>query len=147
MGAVGACHNRSTCLGWDDIGLYVRFNVKSLISCQWAIDAIYVTFEPVKAECNPLAPSYNEVLNLRNEFPVTSGVMEDTFGFGLLPAVTADSLSHIDQIDRMFMAPERNSVPRTARTATSPPSSDRYDVISDCISSSGPLCGEGFFLL
>jgi hypothetical protein len=38
----------------------------------------------------------------------------------------------------MFMAPERNSVPRTARPATSPPSSDRYDVINDCIPSSGP---------
>jgi hypothetical protein len=38
----------------------------------------------------------------------------------------------------MFMAPERNSVPRTARTATSPPRSDRYDVINYCIPSSGP---------
>jgi hypothetical protein len=38
----------------------------------------------------------------------------------------------------MFMAPERNIVPRTARPATSPPSLDRYDVISDCIPSSGP---------
>jgi hypothetical protein len=38
----------------------------------------------------------------------------------------------------MFMAPERNSVPRTVRPATSPPSSDRYDVISDCIPSSYP---------
>jgi hypothetical protein len=38
----------------------------------------------------------------------------------------------------MFMAPERNSVPRNARPATSPPSSDRYDVINDCIPSSGP---------
>jgi hypothetical protein len=56
---------------------------------------------------------------------------------GLLAVVTADSLSHINLIDRMFMAPERNSVPRTARPATSPPSSDRYDVISDCIPSSG----------
>jgi hypothetical protein len=37
----------------------------------------------------------------------------------------------------MFKAPERNSVPRTARPATSPPSSDRYDVINDCIPSSG----------
>jgi hypothetical protein len=37
----------------------------------------------------------------------------------------------------MFKAPERNSAPRTVRPATSPPSSDRYDVINDCIQSSG----------
>jgi hypothetical protein len=58
--------------------------------------------------------------------------------FGLIAAVTADSLSHINLIDRMFMAPERNSVPRAVRPATIPPSSDRYDVINDCIPSSGP---------
>jgi hypothetical protein len=67
--------------------------------------------------------------------------------FGRLAAVTADLLSHINLIDRMFKAPERNSVPRTARPATSPPSSDRYDVISDWIPSSGPPPGEGLFLL
>jgi hypothetical protein len=38
----------------------------------------------------------------------------------------------------MFMAPKRNSVPRTVRPATSPPSLDRYDVINECILSSGP---------
>jgi hypothetical protein len=38
----------------------------------------------------------------------------------------------------MFMAPERNSVPRTVRPATSPPSLDQYDVISEWIPSSGP---------
>jgi hypothetical protein len=58
--------------------------------------------------------------------------------FGLLAAVTADSLSYINLIDCMFKAPEQNSVPRTVRPATSPPSSDRYDVINDCIPSSGP---------
>jgi hypothetical protein len=58
--------------------------------------------------------------------------------FGRLAAVTADSLSHINLIDRMFKVPERNSVPRTATPATSPPSSDRYDVISDWIPSSDP---------
>jgi hypothetical protein len=58
--------------------------------------------------------------------------------FGRLAALTADSLSHINLIDRMFKVSERNSVPRTARPATSPPSSDRYDVISDWILSSGP---------
>jgi hypothetical protein len=57
---------------------------------------------------------------------------------GRLDAVTADSLSHINLIDRMFKVPERNSVPRTARPATSPPSSDQYNVISDWIPSSGP---------
>jgi hypothetical protein len=31
--------------------------------------------------------------------------------FGRLAAVTADLLSHINLIDRMFMVPERNSVP------------------------------------
>jgi hypothetical protein len=58
--------------------------------------------------------------------------------FGLLAAVTADSLSHINLIDRMFKVPDRNSVPRTARPATNPLSSDRYDVISDWILSSVP---------
>jgi hypothetical protein len=38
----------------------------------------------------------------------------------------------------MFEVPDRNSVPRTARPATNPPSLDRYDVISDWIPSSGP---------
>jgi hypothetical protein len=58
--------------------------------------------------------------------------------FGLLAAVTDDSLSHINLIDRMFKVPDRNSVPRTARPATNQSSSDRYDVISDWIPSSGP---------
>jgi hypothetical protein len=58
--------------------------------------------------------------------------------FGLLAAVTADLLSHINLIDHMFKVPDRNSVPRTVRPATNPPSSDRYDVISDWIPSSGP---------
>jgi hypothetical protein len=57
---------------------------------------------------------------------------------GLLAALTANSLSHINLIDRMFMAPDRNSVPRTARPATSPQNSDRYDGISDWIPSSCP---------
>jgi hypothetical protein len=49
----------------------------------------------------------------------------------------------------MFKAPERNSVPRAARPATSPPSSDRYDVIDDCIPSSGhpPLRRIGYSLV
>jgi hypothetical protein len=58
--------------------------------------------------------------------------------FGRLAAVTADYLSHINLIDRMFKVPDRNSVPRAARPASNPPSSDRYDVISDWIPSSGP---------
>jgi hypothetical protein len=58
--------------------------------------------------------------------------------FGPLAAVTADSLSHINLIDCMFKVPERNSVPRAVRPATSPPSLDRYDVISDWIPLSGP---------
>jgi hypothetical protein len=58
--------------------------------------------------------------------------------FGFRAAVTADSLSHINLIDRMFKVPDRHSVPRTARPATNPPSSDRYDFISDWIPSSGP---------
>jgi hypothetical protein len=74
------CRGRSACLGSDDIGLHVSFKVKSFISCQWTIDSICVSFDPVKAECNPLAPSYNEVLNRRNEIPIASGVMKDTFG-------------------------------------------------------------------
>jgi hypothetical protein len=58
--------------------------------------------------------------------------------FGLLAAVTDDSLSYINLIDRMFKVPDRNSVPRTVRPATNPPSSDRYDVISYWIPLSGP---------
>jgi hypothetical protein len=136
--AVGTCRDRSTCLCTDGIGLYVCFNVTFFIPCQWAIDAICVSFDPMEAKCNPLVPSNNEILNSRNEVPVTSCVMEYTSDFGRLAAVTADLLSHINLIDRMFMVPERNSVPRTARPATNPPSSDRYDVISDWIPSSGP---------
>jgi hypothetical protein len=78
--AIGTCRDSSACLGSDDIGLHVSFNVKSFISRQWTIDSICVSFDPVKAEYNPLAPSYNEVLNRRNEIPITSGVMKDTFG-------------------------------------------------------------------
>jgi hypothetical protein len=100
--AIGIAHNRSTYLGSDDIGLYVRLNVKSFISYQVAIDSICVNFDPVKAECNPLASSNNEVLNRRNEVPVTSGVMEDTSDLGCLAAVTADLLSHINLINRFF---------------------------------------------
>jgi hypothetical protein len=58
--------------------------------------------------------------------------------FGLLATVTADSLSHINLIDRMFKVPDRNSLPRTARPATNPPSLDLYDVIGDWIPLSGP---------
>jgi hypothetical protein len=57
---------------------------------------------------------------------------------GRLASVTADSLSHINIIDCMFKVPDKNSVPRTARPATSPPSLDQYDVISDWVLSSGP---------
>jgi hypothetical protein len=57
--------------------------------------------------------------------------------FGLLDAVTADSLSHKNRTDCIFMVPARNNVPRTASPATTPPSSDRYEVISDWIPSSG----------
>jgi hypothetical protein len=68
--------------------------------------------------------------------------------FGRVAAVTADSLSHINLIDLMFKVPARNSVPRTARPARNPPSSDRYDVISDWIPSSGPPPREeGLFLI
>jgi hypothetical protein len=58
--------------------------------------------------------------------------------FGLLAAVTADSLLHINRIYHMFKVPDRNTVPRTVRPATNPPSSDRYDVISDWMPSPGP---------
>jgi hypothetical protein len=81
VGAVGMFHERSACLGSDDIGLHGSFNVKSFISRQWTIDSICVSFDPMKAECNPLAPSYNELLNRRNEVPITSGVMKHTVGF------------------------------------------------------------------
>jgi hypothetical protein len=58
--------------------------------------------------------------------------------FGLLSAVNADSLSHNNRTDRIFMAPARNNVPRTASPATRPPISERYEFISDRIPSSGP---------
>jgi hypothetical protein len=67
--------------------------------------------------------------------------------FGLLDAVTADSLSHINLIDPMFMAPERNSVPRTARPATSPPSSDDMMSSVTIFRRQVPPRGEGLFLL
>jgi hypothetical protein len=56
---------------------------------------------------------------------------------GCLATVAADLLSQKNPIDRMFKVPERNSVPRAARQATRPRSSDWYDVISDWILSSG----------
>jgi hypothetical protein len=58
--------------------------------------------------------------------------------FGCIAAITADLLSHLNRIDRMIKVPDRNSVSRTSRPATNPPSSDQYDVISDWIPSSGP---------
>jgi hypothetical protein len=58
--------------------------------------------------------------------------------FGLLAAVATAFLSHIDRIDRMYMVPARNNVPRTARPAANPPSFDWYKVISDWFPSSGP---------
>jgi hypothetical protein len=57
---------------------------------------------------------------------------------GLLAAVTDDSVSHKNRTYCICMVPARNNVPRTASPATSPPSSDRYEVISDWIPSSGP---------
>jgi hypothetical protein len=92
----------------------------------------------MEAKGNPFAPPNNEVLNSHNEIPVTFCIMEVLLDVGLLAAVTADLLSHINRIDRMFMVPARNSAPRTARPATNPPSSDWYEVISDWIPSSGP---------
>jgi hypothetical protein len=67
--------------------------------------------------------------------------------FGRRAAITADSLSHINRIDHMFKVPDQNSVPKNVRPATNPPSSDRYDVISDWIPSSDLPRGEGSFLL
>jgi hypothetical protein len=66
---------------------------------------------------------------------VLSNILSD---FGLLAAVNADSLSHINLIDRLFKVPDRNSVPKKGRPATNPPSLDRYHVISDWIPLSGP---------
>jgi hypothetical protein len=75
------CRDRSTHMCTDGISLFVCFNVKSFIPCQWVVDAIRVSFEPMEAECNPLAPSRNEILNIHNEVPVTVCVMEYTLGF------------------------------------------------------------------
>jgi hypothetical protein len=60
--------------------------------------------------------------------------------FRILVILLRSLLIHyrINLIDRLFKVPERNSVPRTARPATSPPSSDQCDVISDWILLSGP---------
>jgi hypothetical protein len=58
--------------------------------------------------------------------------------FGLLAAVTDDSLSHKNRIDHICMVPARNYVPRNASPATRPPSSDRYEAISNWIPLSGP---------
>jgi hypothetical protein len=61
--------------------------------------------------------------------------------FGFLAAVTADSLSHknhTDHTDHICMVPAWNNMPSNASPATRPPSSDRYEVISDCIPPSGP---------
>jgi hypothetical protein len=58
--------------------------------------------------------------------------------FGLLAAVTADSLSHKNRTGHIFIIPARNNVPITTSLDTRHPSSDRYEVISDWILSSGP---------
>jgi hypothetical protein len=58
--------------------------------------------------------------------------------FGLLAAVTADSLSHKNRTDHIFIVPAHNNLPKNASPATRPPSSDRYEVVSDWIPSSGP---------
>jgi hypothetical protein len=58
--------------------------------------------------------------------------------FGLLAAVTADSLLHKNHTDCLFMVPAQNNVPRTASPATRPPSSDRYEVIRHWLPSFGP---------
>jgi hypothetical protein len=57
---------------------------------------------------------------------------------GLLAAATDDSLSRNNRTDHIFMVFERNIVPRTVSPATIPPSSDRYETISDWIPSSRP---------
>jgi hypothetical protein len=57
---------------------------------------------------------------------------------GILATVTADSLWRKNRTDRIFMVPGQNNVPRTDSTATYPPSSNWYEVISDWIPSSGP---------
>jgi hypothetical protein len=84
-----------------------------------------VLFYPVEARCNPSIPSHDKVLDSQNEVPVAF-------------CVTADSLSHDNHTDHIFMVPARNNAPRTSSPATSPPSSDQYEVISDWIPSSGP---------
>jgi hypothetical protein len=53
--------------------------------------------------------------------------------FGLLAAITADSLSHNDHTDHICMVPARNNAPRTASPGTRPPSSNLYEVIIDWI--------------
>jgi hypothetical protein len=58
--------------------------------------------------------------------------------FVLLATVTDDSVSHKNHNDHIYMVPAQNNVPRTASPATSPPSSHRYEVISEWIPSSGP---------
>jgi hypothetical protein len=67
--------------------------------------------------------------------------------FGRLAAVTADSLSHTNRTYRIFMVPVQFNVPMTASPSTSPPSSSRYEAISDWIPLSGPPPRKRFFHL
>jgi hypothetical protein len=56
--------------------------------------------------------------------------------YGILDAVTADSLSHMNHTDRIWMIPAWNNAPIKVIPTTSRPSSNQYEVISDWIPSS-----------
>jgi hypothetical protein len=93
---------------------------------QWKLNAITLH--------NRTMRSWIITMRFRSHFVLWKILLD----LGLLAAVTADSLSHKNLTDRLWMIPVRNNVPQTASPATSPPSSDQYEVISDWIPSSGP---------
>jgi hypothetical protein len=93
---------------------------------QWKLNAIHFHHHTIRS-C---------IITMRSQLHFL--VWKILSGFGLLAAVTADSLSHKKCTDHIFMIPASNNVPSTASPANSPPSSDRYEVISDWIPSSCP---------
>jgi hypothetical protein len=102
---------------------------RSMISCnftQWELSVIPLHHRTIR--------SWIVMMRSQSHF-VLWKILSD---FGILAAVTADSLLHKNCTDYIYKVPVRNNVPRTASPATSPPSYDPYEVISDWISSSGP---------
>jgi hypothetical protein len=130
LGPLSCCCTISHCLSAIMLSLSARFNLR-LRSSACPFTQSYVMSRPRhQFSCRSL------IVLTKSWSP--SMLWKILSGSGLLVYRTADSLLHRNVAGAMLIMPDRLSIPRTARPAVTPPSSDLYDCIRNRSPSSGP---------